>query len=125
MRAAPEPWPWPRLKTETDADEIDRLLIMIDSDGTTTSCRLASGFIPPADVPEKTGEGDSDSDSDGGGGATAGPTTTAKPRAALACSDGESDEELLEDDRALTLAERHARPESEPESDAGADPRNP
>lgn len=99
-------------------------MIMIDSDGTTTSCRLASGFIPPADVPEKTGEGDSDSDSDGGGGggATIGPTTTAKPRAALACSDGESDEELLEDDRALTLAERHARPESEPESDAGADP---
>jgi hypothetical protein len=97
---------------------------MIDSDGTTTSCRLASGFIPPADVPEKTGEGDSDSDSDGGD-ATAGPTTTVKPRAALACSDGESDEELLEDDRALSLAERHARPESEPESDAGADAGNP
>ena len=45
---------------------------MIDSDGTTTSCRLESGFIPPADVPEKTGEGDSDSDSDGAGGAAGG-----------------------------------------------------
>ena len=90
---------------------------MIDSDGTTTSCRLESGFIPPADVPEKTGEGDSDSDSDGAGGAAAGPTTTAKPRVAVACSDGESDEELLEDDRAVSLAKRHARPESEPDAD--------
>ena len=47
-------------------------------------------------------------------GAAAGPTTTAKPRVAVACSDGESDEELLEDDRAVSLAKRHARPESEP-----------
>ena len=92
---------------------------MIDSDGTTTSCRLESGFIPPADVPEKTGEGDSDSDSDGAVGAAA------KPRVAVACSDGESDEELLEDDRAVSLAKRHARPESEPESDADGEGETP
>ena len=42
--------PWLRRRRPT-AGEIDRLLIMIDSDGhADCPCRLESGFIPPADA---------------------------------------------------------------------------
>lgn len=82
-------------------------MIMIDTDGTTTTTRLRDGFLPPADVLEKTGDGDdSDADVD-----DASRPSTAAPATTASYSDGESEEELLDDDRARALGERHARPE--------------
>lgn len=81
---------------------------MIDSDGTTTTSRLYDGFLPPADVPEKTGDGD-DSDDDGDDATRPNANIT---KAKTIASDGESDEDLLDDDRALTLAQKHARPDA-------------
>ena len=133
-----EPWPWaasdgnadadasrrapkPVDIERGDADEYPKLLVMIDSDGTTTTVRATSGFMRPADVPEKTGDGDdSDADADGfddrpssapalASNARASATSSAKPPS---YSDGDSDSEpMLEDELAPTLAERHARPD--------------
>ena len=133
-----EPWPWAASDGDADADasrrapkpddiergdaeEYPKLLIMIDSDGTTTTVRATSGFMRPADVPEKTGDADdSDADADGfddrpssapalGPNARAPPTSSAK---LPSYSDGDSDSEpMLEDEFAPTLAERHARPD--------------
>jgi hypothetical protein len=44
-------------------DDVPRLVVMIDSDGTTTTARLSRGFVRPPDVPEKTGD-DDDSDAE-------------------------------------------------------------
>ena len=133
-----EPWPWAASDGDADADasrrapkpvdiergdadEYPKLLVMIDSDGTTTTVRATSGFMRPADVPEKTGDGDdSDADADGfddrpssapalASNARASATSSAKPPS---YSDGDSDSEpMLEDELAPTLAERHARPD--------------
>ena len=133
-----EPWPWAASDGDADADasrrapkpddiergdaeEYPKLLVMIDSDGTTTAVRVTSGFMRPADVPEKTGDDDdSDADADGfddrpssapalGPNARAPPTPSAK---LPSYSDGDSDSEpMLEDEFAPTLAERHARPD--------------
>lgn len=83
---------------------------MIDSDGTTTTTRLHDGFSPPADVPEKTGDGDDSAEEDAD---DASRPSTAAPATTASYSDGESEEELLDDDRARSLGERHARPDDD------------
>jgi hypothetical protein len=98
-------------------DNVPRLVVMIDSDGTTTTARLSRGFVRPPDVPEKTGD-DDDSDAEDAddrrdeNAGTAGTANVGGITRAV-YSDGESDEDLLEDETAPTLAERHARPESD------------
>jgi hypothetical protein len=101
-----------------------RLLVMLDSDGTTTTCAVSRDFVPPKDIPEKNLDGDAtagagigdDEDSDDDAGARGPPASALAPRPAF--SDGESDEELLEDDRKITLAQRHARPDADADADA-------
>ena len=117
-----EPWPDDAGATAV-GPTTPRLLVMLDSDGTTTTCAVSRDFVPPKDIPEKNLDGDAtagagigdDEDSDDDAGARGPPPASVlAPRPAF--SDGESDEELLEDDKKITLAQRHARPD-----DADAD----
>jgi len=84
---------------------------MLDSDGTMTTCALSRDFVPPKDIQDDArGAGDAgDSDDDALATRAIPHSSAAVP---LAFSDGDSEDDLLENANAVELAVRHARPAS-------------